>query len=152
MPDAPPNAPKSQKTDRRSRRERFEADEHQGIDRPQLDPPPLPPEADRIIAHLFEVGPATGDGVVSWQELAAWEDLSCNLVEPWEATLLRRLSAEFVSTRDRARDANCPMPGTEVQRSQMAPEVVSDQLKAMFLGLQAQHERDQASGKSAGAR
>ena len=90
--------------------------------------PVLPPVSARhIVDWWLEIGPA-GDGALTWQEIAAWEQLTGIELEPWEAKTIRSMSAAFVSQRFEARKAGCPAPYSTEQDEQ-------DNVTAAFAAL-----------------
>jgi hypothetical protein len=77
--------------------------------------PPMPPNpAPHITDRLIEMGltQAAGMGAVplSWGEINAWCDRTAVDLEPWEARLIRRLSAAYLAESHKADDENCPPP------------------------------------------
>lgn len=116
--------------DTRSRLERFQAD---GI---EPDMPPL--VAPWIVEHLMEIGPieSAGMGVapIGWRTIHAWQEVTGAVLQPWEARLLHRLSAEYVMESRRAEKANCPAPWSDVPREDQRA-AVSRGLSALFGGL-----------------
>ncbi len=58
--------------------------------------PPLD-AADHLIDHLFSVGPTTAGEPITFQEIAAWSELTGYGLDGWEADTLRRLSAAYAS-------------------------------------------------------
>lgn len=70
--------------------------------------------------YLFEVGPAQGGGFgpspISHLELAAWQWNMRRMLQPWELSMLRRLSMEWIAEAHRAedRDAQAPWAGEEL--------------------------------------
>lgn len=88
---------------------------------PRLPDAPLP----YLVEYLFEVGPAAGGGFgpvpISHQELAAWQSNMRRRLQPWEVSMLRRLSVQWVAEAVRAEDPDCPAP--------WAGEVLSDEEK-----------------------
>lgn len=77
--------------------------------------PPLPENPLPYLTEwLMEIGPIVpvgmGTGPIGWRDLAAWQEVTGQRLQPWEATLLRRLSAEFSTAQHRAEAADCPAP------------------------------------------
>ena len=77
--------------------------------------PPLPPNpAPHILDRLLEMGitEAAGMGVapISWSTMAAWQMCTCVRLAPWEARLIRRLSAAYVSEGRLAESENRVAP------------------------------------------
>lgn len=71
--------------------------------------PPNP--APHITDWLLEIGPLCSDGgSLDWVDLAAWQELTGVVLEPWEARLIRQLSGEYASMRFKAEKADCPAP------------------------------------------
>lgn len=92
--------------------------------------PILPDNPARYLTDwLFEIGPVEGDGPISWQAMAAWEGRMGLDLYPWEARIIRRLSAEYLSEYYQAKKPGRPAPyGTaEVNRDRIA-----EQFKAMI--------------------
>jgi hypothetical protein len=81
---------------------------------------------------LLEIGPSVpagmGEGVIGWQDMAAWERLTGVELSPWEARTLRRMSQAFVNQRSDARKANCPEPFAE-------PEAVAKRIDQQFAAM-----------------
>jgi hypothetical protein len=67
-----------------------------------------------LLEYLLEVGPveqgAFGPTPLSHQELLAWQMNMRRMLQPWEITMLRRLSAEYVSFSQEAENSMCPAP------------------------------------------
>jgi hypothetical protein len=77
--------------------------------------PPMPPNpAPHITDRLIEIGltQAAGMGAVplSWLEINAWCERTAVDLEPWEARLIRRLSAAYLAERRKADVETCPPP------------------------------------------
>ena len=102
-------------------------------------PPPMPPNpAPHIVNRLIEMGltEAAGMGVapLSWREIDAWCARTGVDLDPWEARLIRRLSAEYLAEGRRAESETCPPPWRgEVTPQEMNAEVVG--LRAVLSGL-----------------
>lgn len=77
---------------------------------PRMPPNPMP----HIMDRLVEIGmtEAAGMGVVplSWREINEWQRATGVDLAPWEARLLRRLSAEYIAEGHRAELETCPPP------------------------------------------
>lgn len=92
------------------------------------DMPPLGGMND-LIKYLYEMGPVvaagSGAGPVTFSEILAWCQLTGVALQPWEARLIRRLSAEYLSESHKAekRDAQAPWRPEDVK-----PEPSSTQL------------------------
>jgi len=96
--------------------------------------PLLPPVTHRhIVGWWLEIGPTAasgmGEAAIGWQEIAAWERLTANRLEPWEAQAIRRLSREFLSQQHEARKPHCLPPASEEQAQ------VKDKVTEQFKGL-----------------
>jgi hypothetical protein len=78
---------------------------------PQL---PDPGPAGHLLEYLWEVGPtlAAGDGeaVITQGEIRAWQDNMGVDLAPWEVSLMRRLSQEFLAQLRASTDPNCKPP------------------------------------------
>ncbi len=77
---------------------------------PRLPDAPLP----YLIEYLFEVGPTESGGLgpapLSHQELAAWQSNMRRRLQPWEISMLRRLSVQWIVEAQRAEDPDAPPP------------------------------------------
>lgn len=80
--------------------------------------PPLPPlwRGEHLLGYLWEAGPVMGGGMeaapLTFGELAAWQRAAGIELQPWEATLLRRLSREYAAEAAVAGAADRPAPYT----------------------------------------
>ena len=77
--------------------------------------PAMPPNpAPHIVNRLVEIGltEAAGMGVapLSWREINEWQRSVGVVLPPWEARLIRKLSAEYIAEGRRAEDETCPSP------------------------------------------
>jgi hypothetical protein len=106
---APKNAPKPI-----SRRAQYKKD---GIT------PLMPPvgAASYIAEYLWEIGPTQasglGDGVISHQEIAAWQSNLGIELHAWEVGLLRRLSQDYLTQSREAEDPYCKPPFGQLYRN-----------------------------------
>lgn len=85
-------------------------------------------DAPHLIAYLWDAGPALpGPAPLTHSEINAWQQSSGVELAPWEARLLRRLSAEYLAETRRATDANCPEPSaqrlTDADRARISSKV-----------------------------
>jgi len=75
-----------------------------------------------IVDTLMDIGAsepgAMGPVPLSWSTIAHWQ--ACMGVElaPWLARLLRRLSVDFVTESQNAREPDCPAPWTDIADGQ----------------------------------
>lgn len=77
--------------------------------------PPMPPNpAPHIFDRLIEIGIVTPTGMgqtpISWQEIAAWSQMTGVKLEPWEARLIRSLSVKYVAESRAAENETYPAP------------------------------------------
>lgn len=82
--------------------------------RQKIEPPMPPNPAPHITGWLTEIGlveaGAGGAIPLSWSEIYAWQcDVHVRLA-PWEARLIRSLSAAYVTESRLAESENCPPP------------------------------------------
>lgn len=105
----PPEGSKRATIGSESRRTRAETLKAQGA---KLVLPPNP--APHLIGWLVELGisEAAGMGMVplSWREIRAWQEATGITLSPWEARLLRTLSAEYLAEGRRAESETAPPP------------------------------------------
>lgn len=77
---------------------------------PRLPDAPLP----YLVDYLYEVGPTEAGGLgpapLSQLELAAWQWNMRRRLQPWEISMLRRLSVQWIVEAQRAEDPDCPPP------------------------------------------
>lgn len=105
-----PKAPGSKKQERPG--SRIAALREKGRD-PKLPEAPLP----YLMDLLFEVGPAQGGGFgplpITHQELLAWQVNMRRFLQPWEVSMLRRLSVEWIAEAHRAEAHDASAPWTD---------------------------------------
>lgn len=104
--------------------------------------PVLPPVAHRhLIAWWLEIGPTVmagmGEGPIGWQEIAAWQRLTANQLEPWEAQAIRQMSRDFIMQQHEARKAACPTPYSLDEDQEQSRDKVADQFRAMVGAMKA---------------
>lgn len=67
-----------------------------------------------LLQVFWDVGPAMstpmGSAPLSHSEMRAWQETSGVELEPWQASLLRRMSAEYLAECQKAESPNCPSP------------------------------------------
>lgn len=89
-----------------SRRDQLKRD---GIE-PKMPPNPMP----HLVARLVEIGLVSGGGMgpapLSWEALDAWQRMTRVALAPWEARLLRSLSAAHIVEASLADDETRPAP------------------------------------------
>jgi hypothetical protein len=102
------------------------------------DAPLLPVNpAQYLTEWLFDVGPssagAMGEGILAYQDLAAWQSISGVSLLPWEARTLRRLSVEYLAERQKAEEQACPAPYSgEIDDVKVNRDRVAKQVDALF--------------------
>ena len=108
-----------------------------------------PPNAAPYLTDwLFEIGPtiagAMGEAALGWADLAAWERLTGISLLPWEARILRQLSAEFAAMRSLAANPDCPPPydGESREEIEVRRDRVSTQFAAMMEAVKVQQAPD----------
>jgi hypothetical protein len=77
------------------------------------DDPPLPdvPDAAQYMTGLlFDVGPATQSGALSWQEIQAYQSLTGKQLSAWEAQTLRNMAICYVNEYNAGREPTRPAP------------------------------------------
>jgi len=76
--------------------------------------PPIPREVAYLLGHLESLGYSEvgmgGPVPLSWQEIAAWSQLQGVELRPWEATVLRSMSEQFVRELSEAESHLRPPP------------------------------------------
>lgn len=98
--------------------------------------PPLPEPglAKHLAGHLMEVGPtgygAMGPVPLTHSEIAAWQSNTGVELTAWEATTLRALSVDWITSSQAAQAEDCPPPWVDVQ--QVERSRVADQVRAIF--------------------
>lgn len=85
--------------------------------------PDMPPiRAPWIIDTLMDIGAsepgAMGPVPLSWSTIAHWQICMGVDLAPWLCRLLRRLSVEFVTESQNAREPDCPAPWTAIADGQ----------------------------------
>lgn len=138
MPD-PPEGHKGPR-DHRTRRERLAKDD------PALEPTlPFHPDLQAVIDMLYDLGPTAAGEVVGWPDIEAWSRRTARDLPPWLNSLLRNLSAEFVSERQAAKAPGRRKPEPEVTEGQAQALARADARVAQFMALAAAHEADAAA-------
>lgn len=76
--------------------------------------PPVHPDARHLLDWLMECGPsmpgAMGAVALTWSEIRQWAATTGRPITPASASILRRLSAEYVSTLHRSAEPDAPEP------------------------------------------
>jgi len=78
--------------------------------RPKMPPNPLPHVIDRLVEMGLTEAAGMGTVAISWQTLAAWSSMTGIVLAPWEARLIRTLSAAYLAESRGAESENCPAP------------------------------------------
>lgn len=94
--------------------------------------PVLPPisAGAHLVGYLFDAGPVeqgpAGPAVLSHTTLRHWQDNTGLCLPPWQLSLLRRLSAEWIEETERARNPMARAPGealTEEDRKSVGKKI-----------------------------
>lgn len=84
------------------------------LDKGQALPLPDAGCAEHLVGYLFEAGPvgqgAMGEVPLQWQDLTHWQHNTGISLASWEATLLRRLSSDYLNACREAESPTCPAP------------------------------------------
>lgn len=87
-----------------------------------------------LVDYLFEVGPTGAGGMgpapLTHQELLAWQQNMRRFLQPWEISMLRRLSIEWISESHRAEERDAPAP--------FSPGISDEELRAVSARLKAE--------------
>ena len=99
--------------------------------------PPIPSEVSYLLSHLeglgfSEVGMA-GPVPLSWQEIAAWSHLQGVELNPWEATVLRSMSEQFVRELAEAENHLRPPPWSP-EPEQIDQQELAQRIKDVLRG------------------
>lgn len=116
----------------------FKADEEAERPAPGLNYPPLH-DGRHLVEYLWEIGPTSGDGPITFSEIEAWSRLTGHVLDGWEAPALRRLSAAYHSEHYAASDPKRPAPFTTVAPPTRSE--ISQRLLAAFERLERQDAR-----------
>ena len=87
----------------------LQKDEDAGFERWELELPHVDAGA-HLADYLFDVGPAEGGEVLTFQEIEAWGRATGIVLDAWESETLRRLSAAYLAERMDAADEHRPPP------------------------------------------
>jgi len=92
------------------------------------DLPNVEPELQFLIGYLFDAGPTSAgasSGVpLTWSDIRAWERGTGITLPPWQARLLRRLSADYLSESLTADAHDAPPPWVrEADREKIAKHI-----------------------------
>lgn len=67
-----------------------------------------------ILEQLMEIGLFEVSGMdrvpLSWREINEWQRATGVPLQPWQARLMRRLSADYLAELRRAENLHCPPP------------------------------------------
>jgi hypothetical protein len=128
-----------QATPEKEKQSRMEIFKSRDENHPLLNLPPLESHS-YIIEWLFDVGPGMSFGLglcpLTYQEINAWAvGISIN---PWERTMLKNLSSEYVSWSNKATKKDCPIPYAETEAPTEAKEkAISNSLADSFRSMMA---------------
>jgi hypothetical protein len=78
---------------------------------------PDPGLAAHLVGYLWEVGPTTGEGPITHAEIAAWQTNTGIELQPWESSLLRRLSLDHLGQSQLSTKVDCIPPWGELYRA-----------------------------------
>ena len=92
---------------------------------------------DYLIKHLFDVGPTLAGGMgnspITYSEIEAWQRITGIELLPWEAGLLRRLSAEYLAESSAATKHDRPAPfGRPVSVRRSTQKEIDRKLDSFF--------------------
>ena len=94
--------------------------------------------APHLTDWLFDIGPVVPGGMgmarIGWQDIAAWQSVTGHELAPWEASLLRSLSGEYLAMQNEASDPQTPAPWIDQASVEANREAVTNRLS---------HEADQ---------
>jgi hypothetical protein len=89
-----------------------------------------------LVDWLMDAGPVDYAGMdrvpLLWSTIADWSAMTKIVPAPWEARLLRRLSAEWLGESRRAEKPDCPAPTADEATIQSRRKLVERKLAAMF--------------------
>lgn len=113
-----------------SRRAKAEAEEREVFMPHVVDEAPM-----YLVDTLLEAGPASGGGLgpqpLTWTDLNAWQRATGIELAPWEARLVRRLSAEYLDEHQRAREPTATPPWESINGSTDVEQVAQDMRAAI---------------------
>ena len=74
--------------------------------------PDMPPagNAEYLLKHFWEVGPAIGDAPITSGELRHYQENAGISLNPWECATLRRLSIDYLNESHHATKRDRPAP------------------------------------------
>lgn len=111
------------------------------VRRERGDPIPLPEPAYTYLTDwLFEIGPTVSGGMgaapVGYRDILAWQEITGIGLMPWEAKIIRHLSAAYLAGQHKAAAHDCPVPfaGTAADIADQRQSVDS-KIKAAFGSL-----------------
>lgn len=96
-----------------------------------MPPNPAPHFTDRLIEIGLTEAAGMGAVPISWRQIEAWQQLTGVPLEPWEARLLRRLSAIYLAEGRTAESESCPPPW-RTQVTAREREVEDAQLRSVL--------------------
>lgn len=106
------------KADKKKRVSRIRDAEERGL---EIFLPDVEPDVLYLVDTLLDAGPTSAAGMgfvpVTWTDLEAWSRVTGIELLPWEARLVRQLSAEWLAETDRSRSAKAPPPWEHTEES-----------------------------------
>jgi hypothetical protein len=94
-----------------------------------------------LIDYLYDMGPtlsgAAGPIPLTHEEMEAWQRNSGVELGPWESSLLRRLSIEYLDSAQAAKNENCPSPLDPPELTEDQRETISNKVTNVFKMLMA---------------
>lgn len=100
--------------------------------------PMFPPNsAPHLVNYLMEIGPVEAAGMdgapIGWATMRHWQHQMAIELQPWEARLIRRLSAEYLTQSIKARKPDCPAPWGQMTDDDR--DAISAKIRSVFGGL-----------------
>lgn len=103
--------------------------------------PPMPPIEDRfLIDCLNDIGPGFAAGgmgpAMVETELLNWQANTGFELEPWQSRMLKRLSVDHYTQRQKSTKPNCPAPWVGVEQKQENRAAVAQRTQNIFRGTE----------------
>lgn len=96
-----------------------------------MPPNPAPHITDRLIEIGLSEAAGMGAVPITWREISAWRENVGVWITPWEARLLRKLSAAYLAESRKAERETCPPP-SRIRMTKQHREIEDAELRSVL--------------------
>lgn len=91
-----------------------------------------------IVDMLMEIGPtitgSMGQAPIEWRDIAAWQEITGITLPPWQASMLRRLSRDYLAESQEATKPDRPAPYAPEDATEANRDAVASKVRGIFGG------------------